>query len=312
MRRRRSPTRRRAGQSCSSRSTCRTARRSPTRSRKSPRSRSVLGIVPDAHGFGDLRPARRRLDTRYARATASRSRGRCASIRRRPAGDARGCSAGRAHRRGRRRRSAALMHGALDAAGEFRDNRAVPEAAHRPVVRALARADRRSSRSSRRSRDRRTPPSGRRPVARRGRTRVAARPRTGWSAGHAATSACSRCRSSASTIATAAKRRTRGLDCSGLIRYVFQQVTGVTLPRTAQEMSRLGKDIRAGRSRARRPRVLQHPALRVLARRHLPRQRPLHPRAVARRRGRRRVARPARTGRSATTARAGWSACCPR
>ena len=37
----------------------------------------------------------------------------------------------------------------------------------------------------------------------------------------------------------------RGLDCSGLIRYVFQHVTGVTLPRTAKELSRLGKDIRA-------------------------------------------------------------------
>lgn len=36
-----------------------------------------------------------------------------------------------------------------------------------------------------------------------------------------------------------------GLDCSGLIRYVFQQVTGVTLPRTAKELSRIGKDIRA-------------------------------------------------------------------
>ena len=36
----------------------------------------------------------------------------------------------------------------------------------------------------------------------------------------------------------------RGLDCSGLIRYVFQQVTGVTLPRTARELSRIGKDIR--------------------------------------------------------------------
>lgn len=36
----------------------------------------------------------------------------------------------------------------------------------------------------------------------------------------------------------------RGLDCSGLIRYVFQQVTGVMLPRTAKELSRIGKDIR--------------------------------------------------------------------
>ncbi len=31
-----------------------------------------------------------------------------------------------------------------------------------------------------------------------------------------------------------------GLDCSGLVRYVFQQVTGVTLPRTAKEMSQIG------------------------------------------------------------------------
>ena len=43
----------------------------------------------------------------------------------------------------------------------------------------------------------------------------------------------------------------RGLDCSGLIRYVFQQVTGVTLPRTAKEMSRIGTrvelaDLRVG------------------------------------------------------------------
>lgn len=31
-----------------------------------------------------------------------------------------------------------------------------------------------------------------------------------------------------------------GLDCSGLVYHVFQQVTGVTLPRTASEMSRIG------------------------------------------------------------------------
>jgi len=35
----------------------------------------------------------------------------------------------------------------------------------------------------------------------------------------------------------------QGLDCSGLIRYVFQQVTGVTLPRTARELSGLGKKV---------------------------------------------------------------------
>lgn len=34
-----------------------------------------------------------------------------------------------------------------------------------------------------------------------------------------------------------------GLDCSGLVRYVFQQVTGVTLPRTAHEQSKLGEKV---------------------------------------------------------------------
>ncbi|HEY2862761.1 MAG TPA: C40 family peptidase [Casimicrobiaceae bacterium] len=43
----------------------------------------------------------------------------------------------------------------------------------------------------------------------------------------------------------------RGLDCSGLVRYVFQQVVGVTLPRTSGEMARLGRrvavpDLRVG------------------------------------------------------------------
>src|SRR4030095_12950372 len=34
-----------------------------------------------------------------------------------------------------------------------------------------------------------------------------------------------------------------GLDCSGLVRYVFQKVTGVSLPRTAKDMSRLGEQV---------------------------------------------------------------------
>lgn len=34
-----------------------------------------------------------------------------------------------------------------------------------------------------------------------------------------------------------------GLDCSGLVRFVFQHVTGVTLPRTARDMSRLGAEV---------------------------------------------------------------------
>jgi cell wall-associated NlpC family hydrolase len=34
-----------------------------------------------------------------------------------------------------------------------------------------------------------------------------------------------------------------GLDCSGLVRYVFQQVTGVDLPRTAKAMSNVGDSV---------------------------------------------------------------------
>lgn len=34
-----------------------------------------------------------------------------------------------------------------------------------------------------------------------------------------------------------------GVDCSGLVKYVFQQVTGVTLPRTTKELSRLGSTV---------------------------------------------------------------------
>ena len=34
-----------------------------------------------------------------------------------------------------------------------------------------------------------------------------------------------------------------GLDCSGLVQFVFQQTTGVTLPRSAKEMSRLGDKV---------------------------------------------------------------------
>jgi cell wall-associated NlpC family hydrolase len=35
----------------------------------------------------------------------------------------------------------------------------------------------------------------------------------------------------------------KGLDCSGLVQYVFQQVTGVTLPRSAKAMSTLGDTV---------------------------------------------------------------------
>lgn len=40
-----------------------------------------------------------------------------------------------------------------------------------------------------------------------------------------------------------------GLDCSGLVRYVFEQVAGITLPRTVLAQSRVGKWIPRARLR---------------------------------------------------------------
>lgn len=37
-----------------------------------------------------------------------------------------------------------------------------------------------------------------------------------------------------------------GLDCSGLVRYVFKQVTGAELPRTSEEISRVGQTVEPG------------------------------------------------------------------
>lgn len=34
-----------------------------------------------------------------------------------------------------------------------------------------------------------------------------------------------------------------GLDCSGLVRYVFKQVMGAELPRTSEEISRVGQNV---------------------------------------------------------------------
>ena len=35
----------------------------------------------------------------------------------------------------------------------------------------------------------------------------------------------------------------RGMDCSGFVRYVFEQVTGVTLPRSAREQAKVGESV---------------------------------------------------------------------
>lgn len=37
-----------------------------------------------------------------------------------------------------------------------------------------------------------------------------------------------------------------GLDCSGLVRYVFKQVMGKELPRTSEEISRVGQKVEPG------------------------------------------------------------------
>lgn len=34
-----------------------------------------------------------------------------------------------------------------------------------------------------------------------------------------------------------------GIDCSGLVRYVFKEAWGATLPRTAQELSKVGEEV---------------------------------------------------------------------
>jgi cell wall-associated NlpC family hydrolase len=35
----------------------------------------------------------------------------------------------------------------------------------------------------------------------------------------------------------------KGLDCSGLVKYVFEQVTGVSMPRSAREQARVGEQV---------------------------------------------------------------------
>ena len=96
-----------------------------------------------------------------------------------------------------------------------------------------------------------------------------------------------------------------GLDCSGLVRYVFQQVTGVTLPRTAKDMSRIGEQVALPDLKPGDLVFFNTRRLRVLACRHLPRRQPFRPRAAARTRSRGRDDRLDASGKSASTARGG-------
>ena len=76
-----------------------------------------------------------------------------------------------------------------------------------------------------------------------------------------------------------------GFDCSGFTRHVFELSLGLVLPRRADEQATMPGLVTVERDelQARRPGVLQHPAPHLLARRHLRRRRPLHPRAAQRR-----------------------------
>ena len=127
-----------------------------------------------------------------------------------------------------------------------------------------------------------------------------------WSARR--TSPSTRSGSSASTTGSAARRPTSGLDCSGLVRHVFQEVTGVTLPRTAKEMSTLGAkvartDLEPGDLVFFNTRrfAFSHVGIYLGDNRFI--HAPSHGREVE-------IARlDAATGGSASTARGGWSAC---
>ena len=103
-----------------------------------------------------------------------------------------------------------------------------------------------------------------------------------------------------------------GLDCSGLVRYVFQEVTGVTLPRTAKEMSGLGAkvgadDLKPGDLVFFNTRRFPYSHVGI----YLGDNRFIHAPSRGQRSGDR-AACPSRTGRSTSTARGGWSACCRR
>ena len=103
-----------------------------------------------------------------------------------------------------------------------------------------------------------------------------------------------------------------GLDCSGLVRHVFQEVTGVTLPRTSKEMSALGAQ---GRAQATCSRATSSSSTRAASRSRTSASisattaSSTRRRAAARSRSRRCRRR---IGRSASTARAACSACCRR
>ena len=272
-----------------------------------------LGARPGALELRDLRPARAARRRRSRTATGSRLTRPLVADPKEPRARARRAAKTRWPRTpSKRQASQSGRNAPPDADASMRSGRnsdTIPrDACHvSPAVRRLAALSLRSrwphAAAARR-------PAHRRDVVRRVRAKAAPPPRSGTAR---RTSRSTRWASSASTTGSAARRPRRGLDCSGLVRYVFQQVTGVTLPRTAKEMSRLGDKVAQRRPAARRPRVLQHAPLRRS--RTSASISATTASSTRRRRGSEveiAAARPRPTGRSTSTARGVWSACCRR
>jgi hypothetical protein len=76
-----------------------------------------------------------------------------------------------------------------------------------------------------------------------------------------------------------------GLDCSGMVSYVYEKSADMRLAGSAADLARQGKPVAATQLASRRPGLLQHPQQAPFARRHLHRRRPLRARAEQPRQG---------------------------